>query len=67
MKKSTIFLTFAISLAIGTTIFMLGMFMNCAPSKINFVLIDLLSLVGYLGAIAYLKLYKAEKEGRWYE
>ena len=57
MKKTTFLLAITIFMFLATTMLIVLAFYVMPVSRINFILITLLSIMGYLGAACYYNLY----------
>ena len=62
MKKTTFLLFMTIFMVVITTVVMLLSFFVLDATRDNFLLITLLSIVGYLGAFCYYNLYLNQKQ-----
>ena len=61
MKKTTFLLFMTIFMVVlSTTVMILG-FMTLEATKVNFILISFLNLIGYLGAFCYYDIYLKNK------
>lgn len=67
MLKTNSLLYIAVFLAIITTIVMFIGFAILPVSRINFIFINFLTIMGYLGSMAYYSLYLERKEKEDYE
>jgi hypothetical protein len=61
MKKKTFLLAMTMFMSLVTTLLIISAFYVMPVSRINFILITLLSVVGYLAAACYYNLYLKTK------
>lgn len=64
MKKTKFFIYMTAFMIVATTIVMVLGFLILPATRSNFILITVLNLIGYSGALCYYDLYLREKGGK---